>query len=103
MDIDLLELRTITNRLLDHIIETRGVTRIELEQNYYWDMSEEALYSVSEKPREFDLGSLSDDWDFVSGLLDAETQPVAYQLTELAPILRYIGQSLGKRLAGEGG
>jgi len=103
MELDLKALKTVTNRLLDHIIETRGITKVNLEQPYYWDLSPESLYDISQQPKDFDIGSLVDDWEFVSSVLDTHAEPVAYQLTELAPLLRYIGETIGKKLAGEGG
>jgi len=103
MELDLKVLKAVINRLLDHIIEVRGITQVNLEQPYYWDLPTESLYDVTQKPEDFDVGSLADDWEFVSSLLDEQTQPVAYQLTEVAPLLRYLGEVLGEKLAGKGG
>lgn len=103
MEIDLGELKTIINRLLDHAIDKRGVTSVRLEKNYYWNISEESRYDMAIKVPDFDVGSLVDDWGFVSHLLDKESDPIVYQLTEVAPILRYVGESLGRELAKYGG
>ena len=54
-------------------------------------------------PGALDVGNLADDWEFVSRLLREENQPVAYQLTELAPLLAYIGEALAKDLGKRGG
>lgn len=103
MELDLRALKAVTNRLFDHIIEVRGMTKVNLEQPYYWHLPTESLYDIARNPRDFDIGSLADDWEFVSCLLDEQTQPVAYQLTELAPLLRYIGEVAGEELAQDGG
>ena len=103
MELDLRALKAVTNRLFDHIIEVRGMTKVNLEQPYYWDLPGESLYDITQNPRDFYMGSLADDWEFVSSLLDEQTQPVAYQLTELAPLLRYIGEVTSRELAKEGG
>ncbi len=54
-------------------------------------------------PAQLDVGSLVDDWGFVSSLLEPDASPVAYQLTELAPLLAYVGEKLAVELAGKGG
>lgn len=102
MEIELRQLRDVVNKLLDHVIATRGVTKVELGKNFYWNIQEDELYKVKNKPTELDIGSLEDDWELVSGLLKAD-KPVAYQLTEVAPLLRRIGEVLGKQLAEKGG
>ncbi len=104
-EIDLEKLQIIVNRLFDHIIKTRNVKCINItkSQNYYWQIEPKDLYNMSVKPTDFTSGSLADDWDFVSSLLDNKTDPVAYQLTEVAPLLNYIGETLSEELAKHGG
>lgn len=103
MEIDLLKLKDVVNRLLDHIIVTRGVQSFEIEQTNYWNIPSEEIYDATNRPSALDIGSLNDDWEFLSSLLDKENEPVAYQLTQLAPLIRYIGETLGKDLAKMGG
>lgn len=103
MEIDLVQLREIVNRLLDHAIETRGVKRCELKDNYYWSVPESSLYDVDNKPPQLEVGSLIDDWKFVLSVLDKDKSPVAYQLTEVAPLLQYVGKVLGSEFAKYGG
>lgn len=103
MQIDLIELRLITERLLSHIIETRNVKNFEIEETYYWNIPWSTVRDVSKDPQGFDIGNLADDWEFLKSLLQKDAQPVAYQLTELAPLLRCIGEVLGTQLAKKGG
>jgi hypothetical protein len=103
MEIDVVKLRAVVDRLLQHIIETRGVRRVELGSDLYWDIPEEALYNVIDQPESLDVGRLTDDWEFVSALLQEGAEPVAYQLTEVAPLLRRLGEVLGRGLASKGG
>jgi hypothetical protein len=90
--INLRELQQATNRLFDHIIKTRGVENVELRQNFYWSVPAEQLYDVKNNLKQPDVGSLYDDWEFVRSLTQDATEPVAFQLTEVAPLLRYIGE-----------
>ena len=102
-EIDLVELKAVVDRLLDHVIETRGVRTVALEDRYYWEVPAPARYKTEVEPGDLDVGNLADDWEFVSGLLREEKQPVAYQLTELGPLLAYIGEALAKDLGKRGG
>ncbi len=103
MEIDVAQLKTVVDRLFHHIIKTRGVRRVELGSDLYWNIPEEELYNVVDRPEELDVGRLSDDWEFISKLINDEAHPVAYQLTEVAPLLRRLGEVLGKQLASRGG
>jgi hypothetical protein len=102
-EIDLVELKAVIDRLLDHVIETRGVRTVALEDRYDWEVPAPARYRTEVDPGALDVGNLADDWEFVSRLLREENQPVAYQLTELAPLLAYIGEALAKDLGKRGG
>lgn len=90
--INLRELQQLTNRLFDHVIKTRGVEMVELKQDYYWNIPADQLYDVKNDVKQADVGSLYADWEFVQPLTDKETEPVALQFTEVAPLLRYIGE-----------
>ena len=102
-EIDLLKLKAVVDRVLDHVIETRGVRTVALEDQHYWEIPAPARYRTEVDPGELDVGNLADDWAFVSRLLRDENQPVAYQLTELAPLLEYVGETLARDLASRGG
>lgn len=101
--IDLNQLQKITDKLFDHIIRTRGIESVKLDSNYYWEIDQESLYDVDSQPTDLTIGSLKDNLGFLSSLLEEESLPVAYQLTELAPLLAYVGHTLAKDLAKYGG
>jgi hypothetical protein len=103
MEIDLVEFKKIIDRLFHHIIVTRDTKSCEINASNYWNIPSPDVYSGDKDPTNLDIGSLEDDWEFLSRLLDENNQPVAYQLTEVAPLLRYIGETLGEKLAKYGG
>ena len=103
MKVDIQDLRVVVNRLLDHISHTRGIREVELGTDFYWSVDGDLLYDMSKEPTDMSAGSLADDWQFASSLLQTANEPVAYQLTEVAPILRRIGEVLGEQLAAKGG
>ena len=94
--IDLRELQLVINRLLNHIIEEKRIAKVELVKDYYWNIPTSELYAVASDPKHLDVGSLFDDWGFVRGLTNQGETPVAMQLAEVAPILRYIGNVVGE-------
>jgi hypothetical protein len=103
INIDIIKLKQIIDIIFDHITKTRGVTQCELKESLYWYFSEEEIYNMYNNPKELLLGDLYDDLEFLSLVLDPENQPLAYQLTQLAPILRYLGEKLDSELVGQGG
>ena len=103
LEINLMDLKMVTNRLLDHAIDELGVERIPVDSPFYWNIPTTQLYEMDRKPTELDIGSLADDWELTSDLKNNQNKPVCYQLTEVAPLLRYIGEVLGKDLAKYGG
>lgn len=95
MEIDIEKLRTITNLIFEHITTNLKVKKIELKQDYYWNIPSERLYDMSKDPAEFTAGQLYDDWDFLTKIEDRE-EAVALMFIHLAPLLRYIGEEVGQ-------
>jgi hypothetical protein len=103
MNLDVVELKSVIDQLFDHIVRTRGVQSVELGSDLYWNVPEEELYNVVDEPQSLDIGRLSDDWEFASMVLTGESEPLAVQLTQIAPLLRRLGEVLGRELAPKGG
>jgi hypothetical protein len=97
-DINLLELRKVTNAILDHIIEDLEINKLPLKDtaDFYWEVPSERLYTVHEEQPQLDVGRLSDDLEFLSIITQDKQQAVALMLSHLAPILRYIGEEIGE-------
>jgi len=94
-EIKIKQLREIVNKLLNHIENDLGIEKIVLDKNFYWDMDSKQRYDVETTPT-LNMGSLHDDWEFVSSLLEKDSDPVSLSLTELAPLLRYLGEKIGQ-------
>jgi hypothetical protein len=97
-NVQLAELRRIINDLLEHVEQING-PEVVLEQDYYWDLNSEAAYSVtSEAPTSAGLGSLGDDWEFLLNLRggDIKQDGPSLMLVHAAPLLRYIGEKVGR-------
>ena len=103
MRIELAELKQVVDILFDHIMKTRGVTSCELDADYYWTVLCPEVYDMTEHPKQLGVGSLYEDWEFLSAILEPDNQPLASELTKLAPLLHYLGGRLREDLAQYGG
>jgi hypothetical protein len=101
--ISLEDIRTVVNRLFDHIIVTRGENEITIDRVFYWETGLDELFDMEKEPNSFDVGSLSDDWEFLSSLLKPDAIPIARQLDHLSVLFRFIARRLGDKFAAEGG
>ena len=95
MEIDIEKLRAITNLIFDHITHDLKVKKIELKQDYYWDIETEHLYDMTKKPIELTAGQLYDDWEFLKKI-DNREEAVALMFIHLAPLLKYVGEDIGQ-------
>jgi len=93
MEIDVEELQVVINRLFDHVVKVRGVRRVDLGSDFYWDIDQSEAYDPTQKPTEIELGSFPDDWDFLANVREGK-DIVAVQLTQVAPMFRRLGERL---------
>ena len=91
--IEIEELRTAVNLLLDHLRDG-GIRQVELGKDYYWELDSERLYEVTDDPADFSIGSLFDDWESVQKLASGQHEPVVLLLLKVAPLLRYLGDTV---------
>ncbi len=90
MQIDMLEFKKTIDILFDHIIKTRGIKAFELKEDYYWSVAYQNIYDPGETP-EPTLGSLYEDWEFLSEVLKEDGEPLICLLWKLAPLIQYLG------------
>jgi hypothetical protein len=97
-EINLRMLKQVVGSVLDHLIEDLNLETVVIEDNkdFYWDCPAPEIYDSSDKPRELDIGRLSDDVDFVESIQRGQRADVSYNLVHLAPLLRYIGETVQK-------
>lgn len=95
-ELDLVVLRDAINRILDYMIDELHANTIQLDKSLYWDMDPNYKYDMSKDPREFEVGNLHDDWDFVCRIPEEDEVPVILKLTEIAPLIQYIGETFNQ-------
>lgn len=86
MKINIDKLQWIITLLLLKLKEGKG-NEIELENDFYWDISEKELYNPYEMPQNISLGQLSDDLEEVERLLKSD-DAISYDLKRVSNILK---------------
>lgn len=94
VEIKLADLRLVINRILDHIEHDLGKKEVILDEDNYWDVGTQERYDFSKSPENFEHGQLSDDWQFLSAILDDKDQAFALMLMHATPLLRRIGEQV---------
>jgi len=90
MKIRISELREVANLLFDHL-ERSGHVEVDVDQDFYWSIPDDKLYSVYEEPSGFTVGQLSDDCQELRKISSGQKQPIAYALVWLSSVLRFLG------------
>jgi hypothetical protein len=97
-EIDLRSVKGAVNAILDHLIEDLRLESVPIRdgEDLYWDCGAPEAYDVSKKPADLTVGNLTDDMHFVQFVHRGESADVAYNLVHVAPLLRYIGETVKK-------
>ena len=91
MQITTTELRQALTKILDHLDEA-GQATVTINKDYYWAIPPHQQYDPYEKPKEFTLGQLSDDWLQIKKINEGQSVPVGYALVWLSTIIRAVGE-----------
>ena len=94
--IDILQLRTALDAILDHVTKDLGVTYLDISENedFYWEVPAVEMYNTTKSPASLDTGRLTDDLRFASLVSRGSQGDVSYSLVHIAPLLRYIGEKV---------
>jgi hypothetical protein len=95
--VDLYRLKAVVTRLLDEAIRDHGSAEFKLDDNFYWTFDPVKQFDMSSKPIAEEVGSLHDDWKMTHWLADEPARVSSLSLTEVAPLLAYIGNKLAQR------
>jgi hypothetical protein len=82
------DIEKVTLLLLSKLKESKG-NEIELNNDFYWDISEEELYNPYQEPKNITLGQLSDDLEEIQRLINSD-DAISYDLKRLASILKVL-------------
>lgn len=93
MKINVSELKTITEKLFSHLEEINQKS-IEIPDDYYWDISEDERYDVENHPKDFSIGQLTEDWEFLQQIGKDNEHTITYAFVWLGKILQAIGEKV---------
>jgi hypothetical protein len=93
MKIKVSALKMVSDRLLIYL-ENRGHETIELNEDFYWNISEEEKYIMETSPVELEIGQLSEDWAFLMTAIEKERETLRYEFIWFAKILEVIGEKV---------
>lgn len=87
MKVNIDEIQKITFLLLSNLREQKG-NEIELENDFYWDISSNELYKPYDEPKDISLGQLSDDLKEVQRLSQSSDDAIPYDLKRIAELIK---------------
>ena len=93
MNIAVDALRQISSALFDRL-EALGHSRVDIRQDYYWEVDRAQRHNLDFEPENLRVGRLTEDWSTLEELLRDDARCVSCGLTQLGSILREIGESL---------
>ncbi|WP_111956306.1 hypothetical protein [Chryseobacterium lathyri] len=92
IEIEKEDLKKILFILIDKL-ESSNSNKFSLEKDLYWNIPDENLYNVYQKPEDFTIGSIKEDWEFLQKVLRKEREAIGYDFNKISNILKLIGQS----------
>jgi len=88
MKINIDELQDVLTTLLLRLKDYRG-DEVELENDYYWDLSSKEVYDPCKEPVDFSIGQLTDDWGTIKNNVKSDDL-IPYDLERLSRILKVL-------------
>lgn len=74
---------------LDIIDET-----IIVDQDLYWNILDIELYNVYKDPNDLTIGSIIEDYEFISAVIMGNRDIIDYDLYKLSSILKFLGKNM---------
>ena len=87
MKVNINEIQKITSLLLSKLREQKG-NEVELENDFYWDISSDELYKPYDDPKDISLGQLSDELKEIQRLSQSSDEAIPYDLKRIAEIIK---------------
>lgn len=87
MNVNIDELEEIVSLLLKKLKHSKG-KEIELNNDYYWEISNDEVYNPYEEPKNISLGQLSEDINELNRLVNKDDDAIPYDLSRIGNILK---------------
>lgn len=92
MRVDIETLEKAMSIIFDHL-KAQGISSLNLDGDFYWNIAKEQRYGPSEEPTDIDLGQLSDDWNEIQKIASGEKESIGYALVWIAALYQHIGET----------
>ena len=77
-----------SEKIIEYMKE-KGITHIEIDKDFYWNISDEDLYDPHQFPPRLDLGQLSDDLQILMKAKENNSF-IGYNFKHLASFFKYL-------------
>ena len=88
------QLRTFVNRVFDFIEHDLGYEKFDLTRNFYWSISDDQLFDLTQQPTKIDCGSLVGDVEFLEIAMKNQEQAFPMMFLHLAPLLQAMAKGI---------
>jgi hypothetical protein len=78
------------DKLWAHFAEM-GIDSVDTPHDYYWSIPYQDLYRLESQPTTFEVGQLSEDWQGVQRMLEADRDVITFDFVKISAILRELG------------
>jgi len=92
MEIDIDTLEQACQAIFVYLKEAK-IDSIQVEQDFYWHISQEDRYNPYQEPKNLTLGQLSSDWEEIKKIAVGESEPLGYSFVLLSSLLKYLGEN----------
>jgi len=89
MTIKIDELQKIIILLLSKLKDSKG-NEVEIDSDFYWDISMNEIYNPYQDPKNITLGQLSSDLEEIYRLVEKKEDAIPYDLKRIAAIIKAI-------------
>jgi hypothetical protein len=84
------QLRLSCERIFNFIQHDLGISSVQLDQNFYWELPEDVRFDMENIPTPKHVGSLVDDYAFVQLAVANSEQALPLMFKHLAPLLEML-------------
>lgn len=68
--------------------------KVFIDQDLYWNILDTELYDVYKDPNELTIGSIVEDYEFISTVIEGNRDIIDYDLYKLSSILKFLGKNM---------
>ena len=83
------------DEIIKIIVSKTKIDNLDINKDYYWNIDPESKFNPNKDP-ELNIGSLSDDLEYLNLILQKKHDPNILDFERLGNLLIYIGEHISK-------